>query len=143
MNTTDFNLQELARQSNEAFKRLSPIEQIIANNEQKKSFLRGMVGPRPGEVNDVDMLYSEILRLRKMLEEGLKFPTGIEISIDYTNWRGIRAWRRIQPIRIEFTSNKWHPEEQLLLFALDLESSDLDERGFAMSNIHSWRGVKI
>lgn len=59
--------------------------------------------------------------------------------IDYTNWRGERAMRRIRPLRLVFENNKWHPETQWLLEAIDLET--MSSRTFAMANIHSWHSI--
>jgi hypothetical protein len=63
-----------------------------------------------------------------------------EVLIDYTNWRGERAVRRIRPTgRVAFENNEWHPETQWLLEAVDLET--MSTRTFAMANIHSWRNL--
>lgn len=58
------------------------------------------------------------------------------VRIDYTNWRGERSERLIQPLSIEFSSNEWHPDPQWLLFALDVAKQDT--RTFAMAMIHDW-----
>lgn len=63
--------------------------------------------------------------------------TGRVTLVDYTNWRGQRKLRRIVPREIRFGSNDWHPEEQWLLLASDLESGQ--QREFAMKDIHSWK----
>jgi hypothetical protein len=44
----------------------------------------------------------------------------MSVIIDYTNWRGERAMRRVQPISFEFASNRWHVEKQWLMTAIDL-----------------------
>lgn len=62
-----------------------------------------------------------------------------EVLIDYTNWRGERGRRRIQPLRIVFENNEWHPESQWLLEAVDVEKGQ--ERSFALAQIHSWFSV--
>lgn len=59
-----------------------------------------------------------------------------EVLIDYTNWRGERATRRIRPLRIVFENNEWHPNTQWLLEAVDLDKGE--ERAFAVAAIHSW-----
>ena len=59
------------------------------------------------------------------------------VSILYTNYRGEKAWRRITPIRIWFGATEWHPEEQWLLDAIDLEKGT--NRSFAMGDIEAWR----
>ncbi|MBY0559901.1 hypothetical protein [Hyphomicrobium sp.] len=62
------------------------------------------------------------------------------VAIDYTNWRGERAWRTIVPqAAIYWGSTEWHPEKQWLLRALDVAKGE--ERDFAMKNIHGWRPV--
>lgn len=58
------------------------------------------------------------------------------VTIDYTNHRGERGMRRIVPINVYFSCNKWHPEEQWLLAAWDLDKNA--DRIFAMRTIHSW-----
>jgi predicted DNA-binding transcriptional regulator YafY len=59
-----------------------------------------------------------------------------DVIIDYTNWRGERAVRRIRPVSISFENNEWHPETQWLLEAVDLVKNET--RTFALKNIHSW-----
>jgi len=59
-----------------------------------------------------------------------------EVVIDYTNWRGERALRHIRPLTIRFEATEWHPEEQWILRAVDVERGAT--RDFAMSSIHSW-----
>lgn len=59
-----------------------------------------------------------------------------KVMIDYTNWRGVRGIRKIEPIRIYYGSNEFHPLEQWLLLAVDLDKNE--ERTFSMCNIHDW-----
>jgi predicted DNA-binding transcriptional regulator YafY len=63
----------------------------------------------------------------------------VEVIIDYTNWRGERAERRIIPFAVVFENNEWHPNTQWLLEALDVEKREM--RTFALSNIHAWRAA--
>jgi len=60
-----------------------------------------------------------------------------QVTIDYTNYRGERTRRVIQPNHIWFGETPWHRGKQWLLNAFDLERGDL--RDFAMSDIHEWR----
>lgn len=62
-----------------------------------------------------------------------------EVEIDYTNWRGHRAVRRIKPdlFGIVFGVNEWHKEPQWLLSATLSETGE--KRTFAMKDIHSWK----
>lgn len=62
--------------------------------------------------------------------------TGREVRIDYTNWRGMRSVRVIQPIRIWFGSNDFHPGDNWFLRAIDLEKDEM--RDFLMDDIHSF-----
>lgn len=62
-----------------------------------------------------------------------------EVTIDYTNYRGERSLRRILPLGIFWGANEWHPEEQWLLSAVDLEKNAA--RILAMRDIHSWKAV--
>jgi predicted DNA-binding transcriptional regulator YafY len=59
-----------------------------------------------------------------------------EVVIDYTNYRGERSMRRIRPTNLVWDSNEWHPVEQWLLIAWDLDKDA--SRAFAVSGIHSW-----
>jgi predicted DNA-binding transcriptional regulator YafY len=56
--------------------------------------------------------------------------------IDYTNWRGERSSRMIEPKSIRYGSNEWHKDEQWLLLAYDRYKGE--DREFAMGGIHSW-----
>jgi len=58
------------------------------------------------------------------------------IVIDYTNYRGERARRRILPNRLWFGAAEWHPEPQWILDAWDIEKGAI--RSFAMRDVHSW-----
>ena len=58
----------------------------------------------------------------------------MDVVIDYTNYRGERAKRKIRPISIKFGSNQWHAEPQWLMDALDLDKNEV--RTFAMRDIH-------
>jgi predicted DNA-binding transcriptional regulator YafY len=58
------------------------------------------------------------------------------VLIEYTNYRGERSTRTIEPHAMEFGANQWHPEPQWLLYALDVDKREA--RAFAMSGIHSW-----
>lgn len=60
--------------------------------------------------------------------------------IDYTNWRGERGERRIQPISVAFYANEWHKEPQWLLTAIDVGKDA--QREFAMAGIHSWASAR-
>lgn len=62
------------------------------------------------------------------------------VTIDYTNWRGERRTRNIKPVEIEWGATKWHPVNQWLLRAKDMEDGQV--KMFAMSEIHSWSTVK-
>ena len=59
------------------------------------------------------------------------------VLIDYTNYRGERAMRRIKPLRLCYEENKYHEGVQWLLVAVDLDKDEV--RTFAMCNIHSWK----
>ena len=65
----------------------------------------------------------------------------VDITIDYTNWRGQRYKRRITPKSISWGSNSWHPEPQFLMLAWCHVSKA--EKCFAVKNIHSWEESPI
>lgn len=58
------------------------------------------------------------------------------VKITYTNYKGETAERTIIPIELWFGSTEYHPEEQWLLKAFDLEKKA--ERNFAVKDIRSW-----
>jgi predicted DNA-binding transcriptional regulator YafY len=59
------------------------------------------------------------------------------VQIIYTNWKGETAKRIIKPIELWYGATEFHPEEQWLLRALDIEKND--ERNFAMKDIKEWK----
>jgi len=60
-----------------------------------------------------------------------------EVTILYTNYKGETALRKIIPTgKIWFGSTEWHPDEQWLLDAHDVEKGAL--RNFAMKDIKEW-----
>ena|ERR1017187_10076700 len=62
------------------------------------------------------------------------------VVIDYTNHRGERRNRRIQPTgRMAHHSNEWHTTPQWLLEARDLDIDAI--RWFAMVDIHAWSSL--
>jgi len=58
------------------------------------------------------------------------------IAIVYKNYRGETARRRIVPQRLWFGATKWHPDEQWLLDAIDVEKQS--PRSFALRDIQSY-----
>lgn len=66
------------------------------------------------------------------------------IWIDYTNYRGERAWREIEPTEARpalwFGRTEWHPADQWLLAAFDIEKRAV--RDFAVASIHAWSQQK-
>ena len=54
----------------------------------------------------------------------------------YKNWQGLIATRRVLPIKIWYGSTKWHPEEDWLLKAIDLDKDA--ERDFKIKDILSF-----
>lgn len=60
------------------------------------------------------------------------------VFVDYTNYRGERSERRIEPLPdgLFFGSNEFHREPQWLLRAVDVEKAAL--RTFALRDVHAW-----
>jgi len=63
------------------------------------------------------------------------------VKILYKNYRGEIAYRTIIPKSMNFISTDWHPEEQWILTAFDIDKNA--DRGFAMSDIKDWNKLKI
>ncbi len=55
------------------------------------------------------------------------------LKFKYKNWEGKLAVRTVKPIKSWYGKTKWHPKEQWLLRALDLEKNE--ERDFAVKDI--------
>jgi predicted DNA-binding transcriptional regulator YafY len=64
--------------------------------------------------------------------------TDTAISLVYTNYRGETSVRRVIPQRIWFGATDWHPEEQWMLDALDVEKQA--DRSFALKDIRTCFG---
>lgn len=60
------------------------------------------------------------------------------VMIDYTNWRGERRVRHVLPFDFAFVRSEYHPGEQWIMRASDMERMDGILRDFAMAQIHSW-----
>lgn len=60
------------------------------------------------------------------------------IRIVYTNYRGETAQRNIVPQRLWFGATSWHPEEQWLLEAIDIDKGA--PRSFALRDIKAYCG---
>jgi hypothetical protein len=58
------------------------------------------------------------------------------VVIDYTNHAGVRAKRRIQPLRFRFGTTPKQDTPRYLIDAIDLERNV--ERSFSLQDIHSW-----
>lgn len=59
--------------------------------------------------------------------------------IDYVNWRGEERQRRIIPVSIRFGHTEWHPDDQWLLKAVDIEDKDQTVKEFALRDIKVWK----
>lgn len=58
------------------------------------------------------------------------------VTIRYTNYRGETAIRRIIPLQIRFIATEWHPAEQWIIEAYDIDRGE--DRSFAMKDILEW-----
>lgn len=58
------------------------------------------------------------------------------VKLLYTNYRGETNIRTIIPKKIWFGGTDWHPEEQWLLDAYDIDKKA--DRTFAMKDIKTW-----
>lgn len=59
-----------------------------------------------------------------------------QVKILYTNYRGEKAYRIVIPDSIYFGSTQWHPGEQWLLRAFDVQKNEW--RDFAVKDIAEW-----
>lgn len=66
----------------------------------------------------------------------MEFSDNQRVIILYTNWKGDTSYRNIVPKSVEFKSTEWHPEEQWILNAFDVDKQA--DRGFALKDIKEW-----
>ena len=55
------------------------------------------------------------------------------LYFDYVNYKGEQSRRRVRPSTIEFKKSGWHPEEQWLMRAYDIDKQEWRE--FAMKDM--------
>ena len=60
-----------------------------------------------------------------------------KVTILYTNWKGDTNYRNIIPMSVEFKATQWHPEEQWILNAMDVDKNA--QRAFAIKDIKEWK----
>lgn len=58
-----------------------------------------------------------------------------ELTIKYTNWKGITRTRRILPLYFWYGKTSFHPKSQWLIGAVDLEEEGYKVKDFALSGI--------
>ena len=56
-----------------------------------------------------------------------------QLVFEYINWEGVRGVRSVVPIELYWGKTQWHPKEQWLLKAMDLDKEE--ERTFAVKDI--------
>lgn len=66
-----------------------------------------------------------------------KDKPGQRVTFDYTNFRGDKSVRLVQPLWILFGVNEWHTEPQWLMVGYDVNKEA--ERTFAMKDIANWQ----
>lgn len=74
--------------------------------------------------------------LQELHEDKSTFDPAQVVRIVYTNYRGETAIREIVPQRMWFGATEWHPEQQWLLNAFDVEKNAV--RAFAVKDIRAW-----
>lgn len=67
------------------------------------------------------------------------FMEKLKVRILYRNYKGDVAYRTIIPKSIDFMSTSWHPEEQWILTAFDINKNA--DRGFAIIDIMEWEKI--
>ena len=72
-----------------------------------------------------------------MIEQQHEMTSHRSVVIDYTNWKGNRATRKVIPDEVYFGESEYHDGRQWLLKAFDLNKREW--RTFTMKDIHSWR----
>ena len=66
----------------------------------------------------------------------MDFIDNQKVKILYKNWKGVTSYRNIVPKSVEFKATEWHPEEQWILNAFDIDKQA--DRAFALKDIKEW-----
>lgn len=114
---------------------------ILADLNDRSGIKHGFIGISEDVRAEIIGSLAAIIReaYQQSLPDLLAQSTEKIVTIDYTNWRGVRELRLISPIAWHITSNKWHPIRQWMLAAADIDKGEL--RYFALSGIHAWSEV--
>ena len=59
-----------------------------------------------------------------------------KVTMVYTNYKGKTSVRHVVPKEIYFGQTDWHPENQWLMSAYDIDKAA--DRTFAMKDIRAW-----
>lgn len=60
------------------------------------------------------------------------YPIQKTIKFKYTNYKGVTSIRTVEPVAIIMAHNEWHPEEQWMLRAYDMDKKAM--RSFALKH---------
>ena len=63
------------------------------------------------------------------------------VKIRYINWKGAEGYRTIVPDRMWFGHTEFHPADQFILDAFDVEKGA--PRSFAMRDIKEWEVIDV
>jgi len=61
----------------------------------------------------------------------------MKVKFKYKNYKSEVRQRIVIPIKIEYTSTEYHPDNQWILVGYDIEKADI--RHFAMKDISDWQ----
>lgn len=64
---------------------------------------------------------------------------GGRIEFTYKNHRGEVAQRHVLPVSIDFKATQWHPKQQWIMDAIDLDKNS--PRSFAMKDMSDVRDI--
>lgn len=59
--------------------------------------------------------------IKKEEIEMFKVVPGDRLEFDYVNWKGEKGHREVEVLGLYYGSNEFHPEEQWILFAFDID----------------------
>ena len=77
-----------------------------------------------------------VFQSEEQVDEASKHDPQHEIKMLYTNHRGETSIRRLVPQRVWFGKTEWHPEEQWLLEAFDLDRNAI--RNYVLREVRAF-----
>lgn len=101
--------------------------------KMRRAALRERMAPSPDDADDEKIVENPTLYFDNYAD------TTVIVECIYTNYRGETAKRRLRPQYLWQGKTQWHPQQQWLLRAIDLDRNV--ERDFALNDLTDVRKI--